>query len=81
MILVNVLLSCPGGERDTTIICDLLTCYTDGSYIDSKCGAGYIIATNNNNTRLLEASHTITGQSIRLNFQQYEKPVINLPTL
>ena len=54
-----------------------VACYTDGSYINSKCGAGCIIATNNNNTRLLEASHTITTQSIRLNYQQYEKPVIN----
>ena len=38
---------------------EYITCYTDGSKIDSKCGAGYIITTDNNNTHLHEASYKL----------------------
>ena len=36
-----------------------ITCYTDGSKIESRCGAGYIITTNNNTTTIHEASHRL----------------------
>ena len=36
-----------------------ITCYTDGSKLESRCGAGYVITTNNNNTIIGEASYRL----------------------
>ena len=36
-----------------------ITCYTGGSKLESRCGAGYIITTNNNKTIIHEASHRL----------------------
>ena len=33
---------------------DTITCYTDGSRTEAGCGSGYIITTNNNDTKLKE---------------------------
>ena len=33
-----------------------IACYTDGSMIESKCDASYVIMTNSNNTLLLGVS-------------------------
>ena len=35
---------------------DTITCYTDGSRMETGCGAGYIITTNNNETIINETS-------------------------
>ena len=43
------------------ITSETITCYTDGSLTDSGSGAGYIIATDNNNTTLKERSFKLPG--------------------
>ena len=40
-----------------------VTCYTDGSKIESRCGAGYIITANNNTTTIHDASHRLLDYS------------------
>ena len=43
-------------ENINSIPDDTITCYTDGSRMETGCGAGYIITTNNNETTINETS-------------------------